>query len=241
MTWTPPWTSQPIGAATGVCSPKTRHAVDPLPLTPTQCSVFPTAAKIGQGSFATVFDHAYDHDKVVKFTADHTDARAAYALKGKNLKGAVRVYEVAELVGVHPHKTIYGIVAERVSPVRDKIGREAIHAVDAFLSEENYNRNYEGNPIIPGRDFDLGPRIRDRAVVSCLNGGFADGACDIVPELIEAVEEVGKAGVFTPDLHSDNWGERPDGFTILDFGVSKLDPDLPRTVNRLAGMRRRRR
>lgn len=244
MTWTPPWKSQPIGAPLPInaCRPLTRHLPYPLKLTPTQCAPFPVGRGIGQGSYATVFEHSTDPDKVVKFTTDERDAQSAALLKGKSLKGAVRVYDVARLVNLGTGEDVYGIVSERLGPVGNKVERDAIDAIDGFIGRESYARKRAGNPIVPGKGFDLGPDFTDRAVLYCQNGGFYEGACDIVPDLVEAVEEVGRAGVFSVDLHSDNWGQKPDGtLAILDFGVSRIDPDQPRDVPDLAGMKRRRR
>jgi tRNA A-37 threonylcarbamoyl transferase component Bud32 len=61
-----------------------------------------------------------------------------------------------------------------------------------------------------------------------------------VKALVEAVDELGQNGVFTADLHANNWGMRGDQPVILDFGVS-ADPNEEKLPIDLAGRLRRRR
>ena len=228
------------GVKPSACRPKTRHSVDPLKLTDTQCSVFPTRKKIGAGSFATVFEHADDPAKVVKFTTDVNDARSAAAIKGKKLNGSVHVFDVAELTGVAGFKTIYGIVAERVQPVDDSTGSAVVDFFDSFLGEEIEDRKVAGNRIVPGAAFDLGPDFTERAIGDCGNTVIRDAdvaACPVlIPKLVDAVSEAATVGgIFTNDLHAGNWGYRPDGSpVILDFGLSKIDTAAQKPVQALA-------
>lgn len=222
-----------------VCRPKTRHATDPLTLSDTQCSVFPAGKKLGFGSFATVFEHADDPDKVVKFTSDENDALSAAAVRGKRLKGAVRIFDVAELPNVGTLRTIYGIVAERVQEVSAESDSAIIHAFDDFLGEEAENRRVSGKRLRPGEGFDLGPDFTERAVESCaqtVRDKYRDACPVLTPKLANAVIEAGTVGgIFTTDLHAGNWGFRSDGSpVIIDFGLSRVDPKAERAVQQLA-------
>ena len=245
------------------CTPEYDQTGTKLLLSDAQCQVFAKGPFLGSGAYATVFEHPTDDDKVVKFTTDAEDAKSAAVLKGKNLRGAVKVYDVAKLenitvnklewVGndaVYVDKPVYGIVAERLNATNNA-PKEVQAAIDAFsyhVSDED--RDY--GPILPGPDFKLRPDFDKQAIERCTWNlamkGHKQGesVCrKIIPKLQAALEEVGrKGGIFTPDLHAGNWGERPDGsFAILDFGVSRTDPSQTHAVESLAKapVRRKRR
>jgi hypothetical protein len=228
------------------CRPKTRLAVDPLRLTKTQCSVFPAGKEIGRGSFATAFEHAHDPSKVVKFTSDSNDARSAAAIKGKRLKGAAQVYDVAVLPNVGALLDVYGIVVEKLEPIASRDASSVIDSFDDFIGDVAEDRRMRGQRVVPGKKFDLGPDFKARSVKRCeenVSRGEAKALCPVLtPKLVDAVEEVGTVGgIFTTDLHAGNWGLRPDGSpVILDFGLSRVADDAEQPVTPLAGRPRRR-
>jgi hypothetical protein len=233
------------------CSPMFDQSGKKLRLSPTQCAVFPAGRVLGAGANATAYEHADDPRKVVKFTLDANDAKAAAVLKGKNLKGAVKVYEVAKLDGVTAlrdggQQPVYAIVTERLKTL-DRAPTETRLAIRAFNRElgalEMDNDLNQYGLLRPGPGFKFHDSFIDEAVQACdmelFKAGYVDDATTcgaVIPELAEAVEEVGKrGGIFTSDLHSGNWGTRKDGsFAILDFGVSTADPSQERPVQSLA-------
>jgi hypothetical protein len=222
-----------------------------LHLSPTQCAVFPTGGILGVGASATAYEHADDPRKVVKFTFDANDAKAAAILKGKTLKGAAKVYEVAKLDGViamrdGKRQPVYAIVTEKLKtldrgPTVTKLAVRAFNTELGVLDMDNDLNQY--GLLQPGPGFKFHDTFIDEAVQACdmelFKAGYFDDATTcgtVIPELAEAVEEVGKrGGIFTSDLHSGNWGTRKDGtLAILDFGESRASRDSERPVESLA-------
>jgi hypothetical protein len=207
-------------------------------LTPTQCERFPSGKKIGQGSFATAYVFPDDEPKVVKFTGDPEDAKAARRLLGKRLKGAVQVYDVAQLKGQEGkagrHKgPIFGIVTERVDPLPTK-WYDAVGGVVGVI--DDYAVDIEEDLKKTGK---IGNRYRERMQKACSKWGNAPACETQIPVLVEAVEELYENGVFSQDLHPGNWGVRGERPVVLDFGVSATQGE-PLPID-LAGRVRRRR
>ena len=76
--------------------------------------------------------------------------------------------------------------------------------------------------------FSMPLKYFNNAVTYCKVDSEEPSECfDKVRALIEAVDELGQHGVFTPDLHGENWGMRGDQPVVLDFGVSQGEDGLP--------------
>lgn len=180
-------------------------------LTDAQCSRFPPGKRLGQGSFATAYVKADEPDKVVKFTADPEDAKASRKLIGKKLRGAVEIYDVAELRGqavdipmFKKYDRIYGITTQRVEP----LPRKMLPAASGTLSL----------PV----SFDVAlQRCRDMS--RKLNQ--PDSECDVtLPKMKAAIDELRAEGIDAEDTHGGNWGLRNGEPVLLDLGVSAIDP-----------------
>jgi hypothetical protein len=242
------------------CNPEFDQSGTKLRLSESQCAVFARGPFVGAGSFATVFEHPTDDGKVVKFTTDSDDAKSAAILKGKDLVGAARVYEVAKLENitvpspmskvlkdgrwVPMQMPVYGIVAERLDPTNNA-PENLKTAILAFKSTveslESATGAYKDGLLEPGPGFKVGEGFTKKALATCrkdfkANGLAKDGTCEaVIPKLQAAIEEVGRSGIFTADLHHGNWGKRPDGsFALLDFGISLTSPSASRPVPQLA-------
>jgi hypothetical protein len=188
----------------------------------------------------------------VKFTGDAGDAQAARKLLGKKLKGAVNVFDVAQLRGQTarvPVKNVAGdfeevddqpmfaITTERVTSKVPTDWLPAIRGVynQVVAHEDALRADVQARKA----KFSVPLKYFNNAVTYCKVDNEEPNECfEKVRALIEAVDELGQHGVFTPDLHGENWGMRGDRPVILDFGVS-YGEDAPAID--LAGRPRRQR
>lgn len=218
-------------------------------LTEAQCGRFPPGKLVGKGSFAGAYEDREDAGRVVKFTSDANDAKAARVLLGKKLKGAVHVLDVAQLRGQTaetPVRQKDGVFVNKVDQPVYAITTERVRALPRgwstatnVLMFELESAQAEIRRAIrdEGEHFSLPTKVVTTAIDRCMQFGGEDCRSRVL-ELSRAVDELGQHGVFTTDLHSGNWGMRGDQPVILDFGVSQGDDNLPID---LAGRPRRRR
>lgn len=217
-------------------------------LTDAQCARFPAGKRIGTGSFASAYEYQGDRTRVVKFTGDGKDAKASRKLLGKRLRGAVHVYDVAQLRGTDAQMPvegpdglrpgsgpIYAIVTERVTP---RLPDDWLAASGSLYREIEIAQDEIWKAIqTEGEYFSLPVSVVVDATDRCLAQGGED-CRERVLELSRVIDELGQSGVFTADLHPNNWGMRGDQPVILDFGMSQGADALPID---LAGRRRPRR
>jgi hypothetical protein len=219
-----------------------------------QCERFPAGKWIGRGSFASAYEHWEDNRRVVKFTGDAGDAQSSRKLLGQRLKGSVNVLDVARLRGQTAqapvkneggafefldNQPVFAITTERVTPNMPKDWLPAIRGVynqvqahEAELLSEVQSRKER---------FTVPLKYFNGAITYCrVESKNPDECYEKVKTLIEAVDELGQHGVFTPDLHAKNWGMRGDQPVILDFGVSRGDDSLPIDLAKAPQRRRRR-
>jgi hypothetical protein len=233
-----------LGAASGNCRPMYEQRNVYMSLSPTQCRVFAPGKKVGAGFFATVYENANDPDTVVKFTTDKEDAKAAAVLAATKPKSAVRIYDVAELVDAagplnSRFITLYGIIAEKVRPLRKE--RPDLEGVaDSFkrsvVTAEHREMREKKGYLKPGKGFKLPPGFPQEAVERCINDIEDADKCKFTNKLLGALTAVArKGGIFTSDVHSGNWGFRPNGeLVLIDFGLGSTDPGAVQPVPQLA-------
>jgi hypothetical protein len=242
---------------------RTNRMLDPHgdSMSPAQCERFPAETYIGTGNFASVFTHAADPTKVVKFTVDARDAQAARKLLGKRMKGAVEVFDVAQIRGAEgslyssvtgtteKNLPVYGIVAERVDPLPDDWEDAAKMTERAAMKIAEQ----------PGRGFKLPEGLEEQAKADCdyyINLHKPDReklvkACQRrVGPMLKAVENIAKSGALLTDLRPGNWGLRDGEPVILDFGYGENEKDelaidlakapTGRKTRRMASRRRKR-
>lgn len=239
-------------------------------LTPSQCERLPVGDILGQGSFAAAYDHATDPTKVVKFTADKEDATTSARLIGKNLAQSVRIFDVVKLKGQKAtapvlkkggkvefvdkkDQPIYGIIAEKLrEPASSQ--KDAAQAFQ-FLYRKKHGVGptaYSMREIARMADpetFRIADYIDPHMVEKeCLkySGDETDPEnkkfCQInVAQVFDAIDEIAQEiGVIPADLHSGNWGVKPDGkLAILDLGISAAKKKPPR-IKLLAGVKKSR-
>lgn len=234
-------------------------------LTPSQCAKLPPGKLLGQGAFASAYEHATDPTKVVKFTADKEDAVTSARLQGKNLARAVRVFDVVKLKGqkaTAPVMTrssridfkrkndqpVFGIMTERLDGLNaaQEAAANAFHR--AYTRRESYDPNATSTRELARqadpRSFYIADYLDPFPIEEdCKRrAGKAGNACTrYIDEIYEAVDEVAhEVGVIPLDLHSGNWGVKPDGkMAILDMGVSAGKEKSPR-IKLLAGVKKAR-
>lgn len=265
------------GLADVDCEPVYSQLNKKLRLSPTQCKLFPAGKTLlGSGYFATVYEHAEDPTKVVKFTTDVDDILASAMVKATNPAGVVKVYEIAELsnVRVNPNRAnnpadderIYGIVAERVTPLKEA-RPDLVEVADTFrktVQRATTRSRRAGEFLNPGPDFKWPDAFTADALTECetvlssatppwntdgsraprtTSRTDAKEACAVIPKMIGAMTALArKSGVFTPDVHSGNWGFRDDGkLVLIDLGVGRTNPDMLKPVPALAKAPKRRR
>ena len=234
-------------------------------LSPSQCARLPPGKELGEGSFATAYEYGDSTDKVVKFTADKEDAITSSRLLGKDLERTVKVFDVVKLKHqkatapvlkkkdrvdfVEKHnQPLFGIVTERLSDL-DEAQQKAANAFHRIYTRRE---SYDPTAVSPremARESDPERfRIGDyvdayeveqqcERVTSIPN----KSACAThVGEIFDAVDELARnVGVIPLDLHSGNWGVKPNGkMAILDLGVSAGKGKPPR-IKLLAGATRK--
>ena len=87
---------------------------------------------INSGYHAAVF-WLSDRKKILKITWDYSDANACEIIRKKpDLKTFVKVYQVLEV----PPRRLYAIVAEKLTPLSDRVWKEYF---SAFVNLFNYN------------------------------------------------------------------------------------------------------
>ena len=235
-------------------------------LTAEQCARFPTGLWIGRGSFASAYLHGDEAGKVVKFTADPQDAKAARALLGKSVPGVVKVYDVAELKGqmaTAPVLTaegvfegdeavvpVYAIVTEYVQKGLPSGYQYAHRAVTEWIDGRRHLLIHEKL----GKDFKFSPGLLETADKSCEFRGRnrqepdVEGCKKKARKLVRAIEGAAHNGALVFDLHAGNWGHRglpeDDEPVLLDFGVSAIEEagpiDLAKAPKPRRKVRRRR-
>jgi hypothetical protein len=202
-------------------------------LTPTQCARFQSGRELGQGEFATAYEDARDPTRVVKFTGDALEAAVAARFLGKNLKGSVNVFDIAKLRGQsavvavpdkyfvdfdeRQRQPIFALITERVGEL-SKVNENAIRQVSSQLRRQRDSLIGEAPSRFRVEDWvDL-----DLAIKQCQLDTKDKDQCRVkVNQVADAIDEQARNGVIPLDLHTGNWGERPNGDpVILDFGMS---------------------
>ena len=223
--WTPPWRRPTCSVTAGT------DVVWAGELTPAQCSRFPAGDFVGRGSFATAYAHVRSPKKVVKFTADENDARAANALRGKRLLGTVTVFDVARLKGQSAEGVVHGanlrstgrragrpvfaVVTERVDPVVSSEWRTAMDVLGRVVHDNRERLSAAKG----GAGFSIPFDVVGSAEDQCAGSGCRDR----VRELVSALNEAGRAGIILTDVYAKNWGMRGERPVVLDFGISKQE------------------
>lgn len=215
-------------------------AAQEFDLTPSQCTALKPGKFIGQGAFASAYEVEGDPTRVVKFTADPLDAKAAQRIMQTKPKGALRVDTVATLLG----KKTYGPDAIRIYDAKkddftERTGPQPIFAIvgERLARLTDHQRGIIGTldrAYRPARGwaatqatntFKMPSNIRDEAMDRCTRKLWHDApeCAVVIDEAIEAVEEVAhKTGAIPLDIHAGNWGmHSPSGdLALLDLGVS---------------------
>lgn len=206
-----------------------------LKLTPAQCARFPPGRKIASGARATAYVKADEPDKIVKFTSDEDDAKAARKLMGARHPNLVRIFDVAKIDALN-----YAITAERLEPLT-KAERADLKFSAGWL--QNYAEQYGEDGAFEGY-----AGVADLALDQCdlaeREGDLPEGSLKDcrrwLPKMQPALAQMDQAGFRTDDLHEGNWGWRGKELVFLDFGRSEIwDEDIP-TID-LAGRRKGRR
>lgn len=238
-------------------------------LSTSQCARLPPGYEIGKGAFATAYSHATDPSKIIKFTADKEDAVTSAKLLGKNLAQSVRIFDVMKLKhqkATAPvlkkggkmqfedkhNQPIFGIVAEKLAEPSNaqKDAAQAFHRVYTRRQGDKPG-SYSTREIARMADpetFYIADYVDPYLVEQeCAKGSYGSDpeavkkACAVnVGEIFDAVDELAhEAGVIPADLHSGNWGVKPDGkLAILDLGISAGKQKPPR-IKLLAGVRKK--
>jgi hypothetical protein len=223
-------------------------------LTREQCERFRPGALVGRGSFAAAYELAEDPSKVVKFTADPDDAKAARVLMGSKPEGSVRVFSVAQLRGHEvnaPYRLegesdigderksgmpLYAIVTERVNDKYDRRFKPPIWALQEIVQE---NRDkWMGKK--PSAKFKLPAKAQKVIAEQCSREDEESDCLERGAQVMAAYEDTARAGVVVTDIHDGNWGQRGSKPVILDFGVSAHE-DLPIDLARAPRALRRKR
>jgi hypothetical protein len=215
-------------------------AAQEFDLTPSQCDALKPGKFIGQGAFATAYEVEGDPTRVVKFTADPLDAKAAQRIQRTKPKGTLRIDKVATLLG----KKTYGPDAIRIydaskDDFTERVGPQPIYAIvgERLARLEPRQRDmvevlkrpyHTARSWLAKQDpatFKVPTNIRDEAMSLCGRKLWYDPPeCSLViDEAIAAVEEVAhKTGAIPLDIHPGNWGMHvPSGdLALLDLGVS---------------------
>ena len=233
-------------SAGGSVAFETGNTRQTMPLSYQQCERFPAGNWLGQGSFASAYEHADDPTKVVKFTGDAREASVARRFLGKKLKGSVTIFDIAKLRGhtatvAVPTKDfsdfkdktkqpVFALITERVSTRLSRPNANAVSAMWASMGKQRKDIA-KVDPL----QFQLADWVDfDDAVKKCAwnMGGASDAVSLCRPamnDVFNAVNEQARNGVIPLDLHNGNWGQRPDGSpVILDFGVSSAPGKTPR-------------
>jgi hypothetical protein len=168
-------------------------------------------------------------------------------LVGKQLKGAVKVYDVAKLKGLRaeteladangdwkPAKVgIYAIATERLQPL------SAVQKAIANGFNQSLIPYRSRLQLVGGRGVTLADAGFDKykAMEECTDEGYDQLTCAAnVSSMVDAVNEVAKeTGVFPIDVHGGNWGLRNGRMVLLDFGVSTGGEDKTK-IRQLAGV-----
>lgn len=191
---------------------------------------------INKGNFGAVFD--IGSDKVFKITKDEIEAKNSFALKGKNLKHAVRIFDVFRFKAPNDH--LFGIVMEKLDPLSSDERWEILEAMQTledfevplrhpetikYFKSGNWN-GYVGYVMSKGKFKPSGDQTEDDA--------FQEAKQAIATlekfQLDKMVEELTKAGVMHWDYHKDNIMRRGSDFVAIDFSLAKSPGQDPPTL-----------
>lgn len=209
-------------------------------LSESQCAMLKPGGLLGQGNYGSAYEVDGDPEKVVKFTVDPADAKAAARLVGKRVSGAVKVFKVAALKGRKTYgdvpvafydaeqddfvdaegpQPVFAIVAERLKPLSSNYHKVALDNLNGRGVRGNRQELSRMDP----KTFRFPKPYRDRAVDYCERAWISRDECEgYIDEAVESMEDVAhKAGVIPLDVHGENWGRRKSGkLALLDLGVS---------------------
>ena len=227
-------------------------------LTEAQCSRFPAGKLLGQGHYGSVFEHAFDPTKVVKFTVDEADAQNSRTLIGKHSKGSVNIFDVAQLNNVEGGyciedecnrldsipKDVFAIVAEKVNPLPEDFESGWRTIGSAVRNALSYDGNRYWAKMVRDNDFELPKEVYEYAYENCYETkrkrvpkGLYPTVCKgRINKLIKQYKELTKLGVGSWDLDIRNWGMRNGEPVLMDLGSGFSIPD-GRSID-LAGMKR---